>query len=84
MTDYEICYSYRNAKCQEQQIQVLADLNATEKTQIIAVLIKNGEEIPGKITKRLYKRLDTLEKQIREREREYREIAAALKGVRAE
>lgn len=39
-----------------------------------------GEELPDSTVNKLFKRLDKLEEQIKEREREYKAIAAALKG----
>lgn len=83
MTEYEICYNYRTAKYQSRQIQILADLNGTDSLQIIAVLVRNGEKLTDGTARRLYRQLDKLEKEIMERERKYREIAAALKGEKA-
>ena len=39
-----------------------------------------GEKLPDSTVNKLYKRLDKLEMEIREKEREYKAIAAALKG----
>lgn len=80
MTAREICYSYRSAKYKEQQIQILAELNSVDSLEIIKVLVHGGEELPDSTVNNLFKRLDKLEMEIREREREYKAIAAALKG----
>lgn len=80
MKDREICSSYRGAKHKAQQIQILAELNAVDSLEIIKVLVRGGEELPRGTVNKLYKRLDTLEIQIREREREYKAIAEVLKG----
>jgi hypothetical protein len=50
------------------------------KAQIIGILLKNGETVPKKIIAGLFKRMDKLEDEIADREREYTEIAKALKG----
>lgn len=80
MTAREICYSYRNARHKAQQIQILAELNAIDSLEIIKVLVHGGEKLPDSTVNKLYKRLDELEVEIREREREYKAVAAALKG----
>lgn len=80
MTDREICYSYRSARHKAQQIQILAELNGTNNLEIIKVLVRNGEKLPASTVNALYKRLDKLDMQILELEREYKAIAAALKG----
>lgn len=96
MTDGEICSSYREAKNKAEQIQILADLNCTKRADIIEILIKRGEDviihIPSRgqnrkkdlshdeYIKALFKRLDILDEQIAQRENEYREIVAVLKG----
>lgn len=80
MNDCEICYSYRGARHKVQQIQILAELNDTDNLEIIKILVHGGEELPERTLNKLYKRLDTLEVEIREREREYKAIVAALKG----
>ncbi len=80
MTAREICYSYRSARHKAQQIQILAELNAVDSLEIIKVLVRGGEELPDSTVNKLYRRLDKLDMQIREKEREYEAIAAALKG----
>ena len=74
MTEREICIMYREAKNQNAQIQILADLS------IIKILVRNGETLPSRAINQLYKRLDALEAQISECEKEYREIVQALNG----
>lgn len=80
MTEREICLSYREAKNRDTQLQVLAELNSMSRVRIIGILVKNGEKVSDKVTNQLYKRLDVLDAQISEREREYREIVQALNG----
>lgn len=80
MTEREICLSYREAKNRNTQLQVLAELNGTSRVRIIGILLKNGEKLPDRVISQLYKRLDVLDAQISEREREYREIVQALNG----
>ena len=80
MTAREICYSYRSARHKAQQIQILAELNGVDSLEIIKVLVHGGERLPDSMVNKLFKRLDKLEMEIREREREYKAIAAALKG----
>lgn len=80
MTAREICYSYHSARHKAQQIQILAELNDTDSLEIIKALVRGGERLPDSTVNKLFKRLDKLEMEIREREREYKAIAAALKG----
>lgn len=80
MTEKEICRSYRGAKHKGQQIQILAELNSVKNLEIIKILVRNGEKLPASTVNTLFKRLDKLDMQILELEREYKEIAAALKG----
>lgn len=80
MTDREICRSYHNARHKAQQIQILAELNAVDSLEIIKVLVRGREELPDSAVNKMYRRLDRLEMEIREREREYEAIAAAMKG----
>ena len=80
MTAREICYSHRSAKHKAQQIQILAELNGVDSLEIIKVLVHGGEQLPDSMVNKLFKRLDKLEMEIREREREYKAVAAALKG----
>lgn len=70
----------QEARNQVTQLQVLAELNDTDRNQIIGILVKNGETIPERVISQLYRRLDTLNAQISEREREYRGIVRALSG----
>lgn len=80
MTEREICIMYREAKNQNAQIQILADLSSVNRLEIIKILVRNGEKLPSRAINQLYKRLDTLDAQISEREKEYREIMQALNG----
>ena len=80
MTEREICLSYREAKDKRKQIPILADLSELSKPEIIGILLRNGENVMKQDIEQLYKRLDTLDAQIAEREREYRAIMKALTG----
>lgn len=71
---------YREARNKNTQLQILAELNGVSRNEIIRILVKNGEKLPDRVINQLYKRLDVLEAQICEREREYREIVKALNG----
>lgn len=65
---------------QNLQLQILAELNGVSRVRIIGILLRNGETVSSSVIKQLYKRLETLEAQISEREKEYLEIAQALSG----
>ena len=80
MTEREICIMYREARNQNTQLQILAELNDVNRNEIIRILVKNGEKLPSRAINQLYKRLDVLEAQISEREKEYREIVRELNG----
>ena len=80
MTEGEICSLYRRAKYKSRQISILVELNGTNKLEIMKILLKNGEKLPEGDINQLYKRLDDLEEQIVEREKEYRMIANMLIG----
>ena len=54
MTEHEICYLYREARNKVTQLQVLAELNDTDRNKIIEILVKNGEEIPDRVIRQLY------------------------------
>ena len=71
---------YREAKNKNTQIQIPADLSSMSRIEIITILVKNGEKLPSRAINQLYKRLDVLEAQISEREKEYRGIVQALNG----
>ena len=80
MTEREICCMYRDARNRNTQLQILAELNDVSRNEIIRILVKNGEKLPSRAINQLYKRLDVLEAQISEREKEYKEIVRALNG----
>lgn len=84
MSEREICCMYREARNQNTQLQVLAELNNTSQNEIIRILAKNGEKLPQRAINRLYKRLDTLNGQIKKLELEYKEIVNALSGCENE
>ena len=77
MTAREICRSYHSARHKAQQIQILAELNAVDSLEIIKALVRGGERLPDSTVNKLFKRLDKLEMEIREREREYKAADAA-------
>jgi len=80
MTEREICLSYREAKDKRKKIPILADLSELSKPEIIGILLRNGENVMKQDIEQLHKRLDTLDAQIAECEREYRAIVKALTG----
>lgn len=82
MTDYEICYSYRTAKYKSRQIHIIAELNGTKDLEVIKVLTKNGEALPENTIEKMFKQLERLDEQIKEKEREYKEIVEVLTGGR--
>ena len=47
MTDNEIINEYRLAKAKQKQIGILADLNVCSKREIVDVLARAGEKLPG-------------------------------------
>lgn len=50
MTEEEICHSYRTAKFPKQQVNILADLNVTDRQTIIEILYRHGELSSGAIS----------------------------------
>lgn len=80
MSDGEICREYRWARNQDEQIRVLSDLNVADPVEIILILHENGEQLTNHAHSQLQQRLDVLNDEIVDREREYRRIAAALNG----
>lgn len=81
MTEGEICSMYRNAKNRRRQLQILADLTGKSKTEIISILLKNGEKVTERDIATMMRRLDALDEEIAEREREYKMIARALGAI---
>lgn len=84
MSEREICCMYREARNQNTQLQVLAELNDTNQNEIIRILTKNGERLPERAINKLYKRLNVLDEQIAKLEREYKDIVRALSGCKDE
>lgn len=81
MTEKEICLMYREAKNKDIQLNILAELNDVNRNEIIRILVKNGNELSQRVINQMYKRLDVLDMQISERQKEYREIVRALNGA---
>ena len=84
VTEREICSSYKHAKYKNRQIGILAELNSMDWIEVAGILIRNGEKIPHETIIRMCRKLDALEKQIAEKEREYKRIAGFMKGVQAD
>lgn len=94
MSNREICMNYKQAKNKFEQIQILADLNTVDRTNIIKILLFWGEKpyLSSKKAEKelhnreymnvMFKRLDTLDAEIAKREKEYREIVKILKEMR--
>ena len=92
MTDYEICAMYRESKHKSTQLQILAELNDTNRNEILRILLDGGEKLPSSEAHRLYKKLDRLnanirakEKELYKKEQEYLQIVKLLRimgGVR--
>lgn len=80
VTEREICSSYKHAKYKNRQIGILAELNGMDWIAVAGILIRNGEKIPRETIARMYRKLDALEIQIAEKEREYERIAGIMKG----
>lgn len=92
MTPDEIRRNYREAKNKNRQIDILADLNECSRKEIEKILnmdskkAENCEEpkhIPtenssGEIIGKLFARLDILDKEIKEKEAEYKNIIIAI------
>lgn len=51
MTEADICREYRTAKAPGKQIQILADLNGTDRKSILEILQRNGEKLDGRLVK---------------------------------
>lgn len=81
MTDEEIVISYREAKSQKEQITILAQLNACQKADIIAVLERCGLEIPSSflVNTRATKATRTAQKETSKPE--YKDFAVRLRQV---
>ncbi|MBR0483247.1 MAG: hypothetical protein IJJ69_00530 [Oscillospiraceae bacterium] len=58
MTNEEICQSYQQAKQKAKQIQILAELNACQKAEIIAVLEESGVQVGVRAKKTLEEQSD--------------------------
>lgn len=79
MGNEEIKSSYRNAKHPKKQIGILADLNCCSREEIKKIVQEAEEDSPDNdIIYRLHNRLDILDREIREREVEYKKIVIAL------
>ena len=96
MTEADIARDYRLAKNKNMQIGILADRNCTSRERIIDILLEKGENIVlrkdtrGRKKKReilnhtdetVFQRLDDMDEKIVGLEKEYRKLAADIKGV---
>lgn len=95
MTESEICREYRGAKYKGQQVEILAQLNRLEEGQVVDILLRGGEKIryfpfprgkrirrelsDGEYCRILTKRLEELERKLKEVEKEYSLIAKIMK-----
>lgn len=70
MTEHEICISYKGARKPNEQPQILAELNGTDKIEIIKILAKNNVKLTGMTIKYLHGRLDRLNKLLIKKEQE--------------
>lgn len=85
----EVCRSFRRAENQRQQVQILAELNACGKEEILKNLICNGLDVSQTWPKKskendatinfMYKLLDELEEEISKREKMYRNVVQNIK-----
>lgn len=96
MTEKEICRNYHLAKNRGEQLQILAELNATSRAEIIGILTRGGETVrlaiptkgkprtremtDGEYCKALFKYMDSLDAKIAKLESEYRDVAAVIRG----
>lgn len=79
MSMKEIKDSYCNAKNKKKQIEILADLNCCTKKEIERIIQKIGNDTTGSdIINNLYKEMERLDREIHEREIEYKKIVIAL------
>lgn len=79
MGQEEIRINYRNAKYPKRQIGILAELNCCSREEIKKIIQETEKGSPDSdIINRLYNRLDLLDREIREREIEYKKIVIAL------
>lgn len=86
MTIWEIQNSYRTAKNKEKQIGILAELNDCSIKDIKKILDidkkpveEKPKEIAGEdIISKLFERLEVLDKEIKDKEEEYRKISIAI------
>lgn len=77
MKDQEICRLYREAKYPNEQVQIFADLESTNKYEIIRILIANNEELKQPTVRHLHKRLDSLDRLISKKEQRRRDLVKA-------
>lgn len=83
MTEREICISYKEAKQPNEQTKILAELNGTDRFEIIRILIKNDVKLASSTIKYMHKRLEQLDANISKGEREYHKIVDLLNMVKA-
>lgn len=83
MTDDEIRVSYNTAKSKVDQIQILADLNAVSKKQMITKLLELQLVSPDEVPKRVYHRAPKAETQKPEPKKELPKAQAMSPGALA-
>lgn len=59
MSEEEICREYHTARDRRKQIQILADLNTTDRKSIIEILLRGGEKVDGRLLGKREKAADT-------------------------
>lgn len=75
MTEREICISYKGARRPDEQTQIMAELNCTDRLEIIKILVKNDVKLARSTVGYLQRRLDRLDKLIVKKEKKRREAA---------
>ncbi len=74
MTEHEICISYKGARQPNEQTQILAELNCTDRIEIIRILVKNNVELACQTVRYLQRRLEQLNTLLVKKERKRREM----------
>jgi RNA processing factor Prp31 len=85
----EVCRSFKQAENQKQQVQILAELNACSKEEILRILMCNGIDVSRTWPRKpkdndttinfMYRLLDELDEEIGKREKMYRNAVQSIK-----